>query len=78
MSGRPPCALKLSEVRTYILGGNEVSLVLEASCGFPMGLGSEAKWGCLSQSHQVHRPPLSLAQFGVMRGSQGLLHAGGA
>lgn len=54
MSGRPPCALKLSEVRTYILGGNEVSLVLEASCGFPMGLGSEAKWGCLSQSHQVH------------------------
>lgn len=77
------CALKLSEVRTYILGGNEVSLILEASCGLcsfhlPMGLGSEAKQGCLNQSHQIHRPPPSLAPFGVLRWSQGLPYAGEA
>lgn len=48
----PLGAQKLSEVRTFIRGGNEVSLTLEANrglCSFllPMGLGYEAKWGAV-------------------------------
>lgn len=67
-------ALRLSEARTFILGGNEVSLTLEGSCGlcsFPYGSGLGSPEGVSGSVSPYTETAPSPGPIGILSWSQG-------